>query len=110
MDASMYLSMVTKHEGEREKNEGAFRVRTYVYWPYVEEDDDPMPKDEFFDYFDSARNNYMIQTMKQIMEMGATPLEYVELGTYNEFTGFYETMFASHQLHTFVSYGLNPEN
>lgn len=114
MNASMYLDMITNHKGEHEKNDGMFRVRRYYFWPYEGPCEDPddeynePPKDEFYDDLEMAKLDYMVYVTQQIAETKL--MEYVELSVYNEFTGFYETQFASHQMHTMVSYGLNPND
>lgn len=105
MNADLYMEMVTKHGNERpESDEGMYRIRRYDYWPANDEDDGPF--DEFFDDLETAKLRYIVYVTEQIAETMC--LEYVELSVYNEHTSFYETMFASHQLHTIVSYGLDP--
>ena len=108
MNASMYKDMVTGHDGEKpERFKGMYRLRCYTYWPVCGEDDFE-PTDQFYDSLERALLDYMSQVAQQVAEDKL--MEYVEVSVYNEYTRFYETMFASHQLHTIVSYGLNPND
>ena len=107
MNADLYMEMITNHKNEQpESNEGMYRLRCYTYWPFSNEYD-PEPDDKFYDNLERGLLDYMSQVAQQVAEDRL--MEYVELAVYNEHTRFYETMFASHQLHTFVSYGLDPK-
>lgn len=107
-----YIEMITTHhEGKHEKNDGMFRVRRYYYWPITvkedpEDEDDPEPIDRFYDNIEMAKLDYMVYVAQQVAEHKL--MEYVELDVYNEYTRFYEVIYASHQYHTLVSYGLDP--
>lgn len=108
MQAEMYKEMVTSHEGEQpESFEGMYRLRCYEWWPVNEEDDDPEPTDRYYDNLERALLDYMSQVAQQVAENKL--MEYVEVSVFNKYTHFYETQFASHQLHTVVSYGLEPK-
>lgn len=99
-----FKEMYIDHDGKQETDEGTYRIRRYDYWPADDKNDGPF--DEFFDDLETAKLRYIVYVTEQIAE--TMLLEYVELGIYNDYTGFYEKMFVSHQLHTTVSYGLNP--
>lgn len=107
MKAEMFKEMVTSHDGETpERNKGMYRLRCYEWWPITDEDD-PEPTDKYYDNLERALLDYMSQVAQQVAENKL--MEYVEVSVYNEYTHFYETQFASHQLHTVVSYGLEPK-
>jgi len=107
MQAEEYMAMLTGHEGEEpESNEGMYRLRCYEYWPITDEDD-PEPTDRYYDQLERALLDYMSLVSQQVAEDRL--MEYVEVSAYNAYTHFYETQFASHQLHTAVSYGLDPK-
>lgn len=106
MNAELYMEMIADHKNEQPENsKGMYRLRCYTYWP-IRDEDGPEPDDKFYDNLERGLLDYMSQVAQQVAEDKL--MEYVEMSIYNEHTGFYETMFASHQLHTIVSYGLNP--
>ena len=105
MKPKTFIDLITHHQGRKAVKRGEFRVTTYNYYPA---DDGTVHNAKYFDLLDAAKAYYMQHLVMQVMETKV--LEYVALERYNEYTGFYEVMFQSHQLHTIVSYGLAPND
>ena len=103
MKAKTIIDLIIPHQGRKPANRGPFRVTTYNYYP---PEDGDVHNAKYFEYLDSAKTYYMKHLVDQVFE--SRILEYVALERYNEFTGWYEVIFQSHQLHTIVSYGLDP--